>query len=112
MAVSASLEHAGERRLPLPARLYLAHERLAIGGGTMLALLVAWEVFGRSGLVDPLFISSPTRIAQAGWQLGHDRDFWSDLQISATEFWAMAQRLRLPFRSGWRSGCPDACNTC
>jgi ABC-type nitrate/sulfonate/bicarbonate transport system permease component len=86
MAIPASLERAGERRHPLPARLYLAHERLAIGGGTMLGLLVMWEAFGRSGLVDPLFISSPTRIALAGWQLGHDHDFWNDLEISVTEF--------------------------
>jgi NitT/TauT family transport system permease protein len=86
MALPAALEYAGERR-PSPAmRLYLAHERLAIGGGTLLALLLAWEMFARSGLVDPLFISSPTRIAQAGWQLGHDPDFWKDLQISANEF--------------------------
>ena len=86
MAISATLDDAGERPRSLPARLYLAHERLAIGGGTLLALLLVWEAFGRSGLVDPLFISSPTRIAQAGWQLGHDADFWNDLQVSATEF--------------------------
>jgi ABC-type nitrate/sulfonate/bicarbonate transport system permease component len=99
MAVSASVEHAGERQHPLPARLYRAHERLAIGGGTMLALLVAWEAFGRSGLIDPLFISSPTRVAQAGWQLGHDHDFWNDLQISATEFmlgYAAAVAIAVP----------------
>jgi ABC-type nitrate/sulfonate/bicarbonate transport system permease component len=86
MAVSATLDDAGERPRSLPARLYLAHERLAIGGGTLLALLLAWEAFARSGLVDPLFISSPTRIALAGWQLGHDADFWNDVAVSATEF--------------------------
>jgi ABC-type nitrate/sulfonate/bicarbonate transport system permease component len=86
MAISATLDDAGTRPRSLPARLYLAHERLAIGGGTLLALLLAWEAFARSGLVDPLFISSPTRIAQAGWQLSHDADFWNDLRVSATEF--------------------------
>src|SRR5215813_15409934 len=40
----------------------------------------------RSGLVDPLFISFPTQVAQAGWQLSHDRDFWNDVEVSATEF--------------------------
>ena len=50
-----------------------------IGGGTLIALLLAWEALGRSGLVDPLFIPSPTRIAQAGWGLSRDRDFWNDL---------------------------------
>jgi len=68
------------------ARLYLAHERLAIGGGTLVAFLLLWEAFGESGLVDPLFVSSPTRVAQAGWQLVHDGDFWNDLTVSGREF--------------------------
>jgi NitT/TauT family transport system permease protein len=67
-------------------RFYLEHERLAIGVGTLLALLLVWEAFARSGLIDPLFISSPTRVAQAGWELVHDRDFWNDVRVSGTEF--------------------------
>src|SRR5262245_31402486 len=86
MAISATHDNAGTRPRSLLARLYLAHERLAIGGGTLLALLLAWEAFGRSGLVDPLFISSPTQIVKTGWQLGHDADFWNDVAVSATEF--------------------------
>jgi ABC-type nitrate/sulfonate/bicarbonate transport system permease component len=68
------------------AALYLDHERLVIGGGTLLGFLLLWEAFGRSGLVDPLFISSPTQVALAGWGLVHDRDFWNDLRVSGTEF--------------------------
>jgi ABC-type nitrate/sulfonate/bicarbonate transport system permease component len=68
------------------ARLYLDHERLVIGGGTLVAFLLLWEALGRSGLVDPLFVSSPTRVAQAGWQLVRDRDFWTDLAVSGHEF--------------------------
>jgi ABC-type nitrate/sulfonate/bicarbonate transport system permease component len=86
MAIPATLEHARERRDSLPARLYRAHERLVIAGGTLIAVLAIWEALGRSGLIDPLFISSPTRIAQAGWELGRERDFWTDLEVSGTEF--------------------------
>src|SRR5262245_48107707 len=86
MAISATLDDAGGRPRSLSARLYLAHERLAIGGGTLLVRLLAWEALGRSGLVDPLFISSPTQIAKTGWQLGHEADFWNDVAVSATEF--------------------------
>src|SRR5215471_17596269 len=88
MAIPANLELAahGERRRTSLARLYLEHECLAISGGTLVAVLLLWEVLGRSGLVDPLFISSPTQVAQAGWQLSHDRDFWNDVEVSATEF--------------------------
>ena len=53
-----------------PAETGWAYERFVIGGGTLLAVLLLWEAFGRSGLVDPLFISSPTRVAQAGFSLG------------------------------------------
>jgi NitT/TauT family transport system permease protein len=49
-------------------------------------VLLLWEALGASGLVDPLFISSPTRVAKAAWELSRDRDFWNDLRVSATEF--------------------------
>src|SRR5262244_2031359 len=88
MATPANLELAAHGEGPRSglARFYLEHERLAIGGGTLVAVLLLWEALGRSGLVDPLFISFPTQVAQAGWQLSHDRDFWNDVEVSATEF--------------------------
>src|SRR5258708_34351697 len=88
MTIPAHLELStqSKRRRSSLAGLYLAHERTAIAGGTLLALLLVWEALGASGLVDPLFISSPTRVARAAWLLSHDRDFWTDLQVSATEF--------------------------
>jgi NitT/TauT family transport system permease protein len=65
---------------------YHDHERLAIGAGTLLTLLLAWEIVGRSGLVDPLFISSPTQVMQAGYALLRDPEFWNDLRVSGLEF--------------------------
>jgi ABC-type nitrate/sulfonate/bicarbonate transport system permease component len=88
MAIPANLDLSaqGQGRRSRLARLYLAHEPAAIAGGALLAVLLLWQALGASGLVDPLFISSPTRVAKAGWQLSHDRDFWSDVEVSATEF--------------------------
>jgi NitT/TauT family transport system permease protein len=88
MAIPAHLELSArsERRRARLVRIYLEHERVAIAGGSLLAVLLVWEAFGASGLVDPLFISSPTRVARAAWLLSYDRDFWTDLQVSATEF--------------------------
>src|SRR5712691_2310849 len=88
MAIPANLEQSapGEPRRPALASLCVDHERALIGGGTLLAFLLICEAFGRGGLVDPLFISSPSRVAQAGWGLIHDRDFWNDLKVSGTEF--------------------------
>ncbi len=74
------------RALNAFAQLYLAHERLAIGGGTLLAFLLIWEAVGTSGLVDPLFISSPSQVVMTGYTLMHDRDFWQDLAVSGREF--------------------------
>ena len=85
-----------------------------IGGGTLAAFLLLWEAFGRSGLVDPLFISSPTQVVQAGYGLMQDRDFWNDLAVSGTEFilgYGAAVRDRRS-RSGSRSDCRNGCNTC
>ena len=88
MAIPSHLELSkpSERRRSRLARLYLEYERVAIAGGTLLTLLLVWEALGTSGLVDPLFISSPTRVARAAWLLSHDRDFWTDVEVSATEF--------------------------
>ena len=88
MIIPAHLELSkpSERRRSRLARLYLEYERVAVAGGTLLTLLLVWEALGTSGLVDPLFISSPTRVARAAWLLSHDRDFWTDVEVSATEF--------------------------
>ena len=68
------------------ARLKIEPERALIGGGTFLAFLLIWEALASSGLVDPLFISSPSRVALSGYALIRDREFWDDLTLSASEF--------------------------
>jgi ABC-type nitrate/sulfonate/bicarbonate transport system permease component len=86
MTVPINPATASDPRRSALAVLYLEHERLAIGGGTLLGFLLLWEAFGQSRLIDPLFISSPTRVAQAGWELVHNPDFWTDLRVSGNEF--------------------------
>jgi ABC-type nitrate/sulfonate/bicarbonate transport system permease component len=50
-----------------------------------LVFLVIWELIVDLGWVKPLFISSPSRIFQAGlWLFGHG--LWKDIGISAGEF--------------------------
>jgi NitT/TauT family transport system permease protein len=62
------------------------HERILIGGGTLAVFLLAWEICADAGVVNPLFISSPSRIARAGAVLSADPDFWNDVRVSASEF--------------------------
>src|SRR5712671_5617951 len=99
MAVPINLDEDAPDQRTSPVETGSAYERSAIGGGTLLAVLLLWEAFARSGLVDPLFISSPTRVAQAGWQLVRDRDFWTDLRVSGTEFlfgYGLAVAIAIP----------------
>jgi NitT/TauT family transport system permease protein len=82
-----------------PAETGWAYERIVIGGGTLVAVLLLWEAFARSGLIDPLFISSPTRVAQAGYGLLQDGDFWNDLRVSGLEFlfgYGLAVAIAIP----------------
>ena len=62
------------------------HERMLIGGGTLALFLLVWQFAADSGLIDPLFVSSPSRIAHAGAALAAEADFWNDVRVSATEF--------------------------
>jgi ABC-type nitrate/sulfonate/bicarbonate transport system permease component len=68
------------------SKLYHDNERLVIGAGTLVALLLTWEVLGRSGVVDPLFVSSPARVIEVGSALLKEPDFWNDLRVSGIEF--------------------------
>jgi ABC-type nitrate/sulfonate/bicarbonate transport system permease component len=61
-------------------------ERYLIGGGTLVVFLFVWELCTDSGAINPLFISSPSRIAEAGAAAMSDPDFWNDVRVSANEF--------------------------
>jgi NitT/TauT family transport system permease protein len=72
----------------------------------VLAVLVAWEAIGRTGLVNPLFISSPTLAARAAYELFAEGEIWKDLRVSATEFvvgylLAAAVAIPLGLAVGW-----------
>jgi NitT/TauT family transport system permease protein len=99
MAVPIDLDQDAPDERQSPAGTGWAYERVVIGGGTLLAVLLLWEAFARSGLVDPLFISSPTRVAQAGFGLLQDGDFWNDLRVSGAEFlfgYGLAVAIAIP----------------
>ncbi len=67
------------------SRVWLGAPRL-VSGSALLLFLLLWEAAADSRLVDPLFISSPSRIVLVGWQLVGDEEFWRDLRVSSTEF--------------------------
>jgi ABC-type nitrate/sulfonate/bicarbonate transport system permease component len=94
----------------LTSRLWHAcvsgRERLLIGGGAILVFLAVWEIVAATALVDPLFISSPSRIVAVGRELVHEEEFWNDVRVSAAEFvfgylWAIAIGIPLGLLTGW-----------
>ncbi|MGG1661598.1 ABC transporter permease [Brevibacillus sp. NRS-1366] len=73
---------------------------------SIVAVLVLWEFIARQEIVDPLFISSPTAIAQAAVVMLQESDFWKDLGVSGYEFivgFGLAILVGIPLGvfSGW-----------
>lgn len=66
-------------------RYYHKYENGILGLTAVIIFLILWELIVYFGLVKPLLISSPTRIAIAAqWLFTHG--FLEDIRISATEF--------------------------
>ncbi len=68
------------------ARLYMTLQRPILGASGMLLFLLAWEYVGTSGLVNPLFVSAPSKIVKAASVMVQQGDIWNDLYVSGSEF--------------------------
>lgn len=84
----------------------LGARRLLIGAGTIIGLLVLWEAVADFGLVNPMLISSPSRVVAAGVEPFVSGDIWQDIDVSAREFaWgysaAIAIGIPLGLATGW-----------
>ncbi len=111
MATIGSLDEniyvASEDNEPGPLRsFYDAYYRLILGGGAVVAFLVWWEWAGTSGAVNPLFISSPSRIVHAYASLIASGELGKDVWVSSLEFFygfALAIAVGIPFGilMGW-----------
>jgi NitT/TauT family transport system permease protein len=72
----AADEAAVKPRRPLPSWV--------ITIGSLVALLGAWEIFGRD--INPVFGSYPSAIAEAGWELARTGKLWTALSDSLRPF--------------------------
>lgn len=77
-----------------------------IGLGSVTLFLVVWELLADTGLVHPLFISSPSRIVLAGARLFATGEIWPHIATSLTEFgigFGLAILLGVPLgmAAGW-----------
>jgi NitT/TauT family transport system permease protein len=85
---------------------YAVHERGIVGSAGIIGLLLVWELVARLGLVDPIFMSSPTAVVRAGARLFVEGDVWADLRVSGTEFllgYGLAALIGIPLglATGW-----------
>jgi ABC-type nitrate/sulfonate/bicarbonate transport system permease component len=102
---------------------YRAHERAILGAAAVIVFLVAWEGFARGWWADalhpllgasaerlslkPIFISSPTLVAQAAWHMFFvTGEIWRDLAWSGFGYalglaLAIAVGIPLGLAAGW-----------
>lgn len=105
----------GRRRQGPWRQLWRDHVRLLLGTASGLAFLALWELYARSGAVNPLFLPAPSQVGPVGWQLISTGDWLPDLQTSATEFgvgFVLAVLLAIPLglAAGWYRPLRDALN--
>lgn len=85
---------------------YRRMEPVLLGGCCLVILLIAWQICADTGVVDKLFVSSPTDV---GRQLGHylaTAQFWADLQTTGVTFleglgWSLVVGLVLGLAMGF-----------
>jgi NitT/TauT family transport system permease protein len=61
-------------------------ENFLLGAGAVIAFLLFWQLAVALGWVNPLFTSSPSRIAVAALQMFRDGTIYPDLVVSGEEF--------------------------
>jgi ABC-type nitrate/sulfonate/bicarbonate transport system permease component len=66
--------------------LYKKNENFILGTISVTVFLLFWELSVLLGWIDPLFISSPSRILSTGFLLFLDGAIYNDLRVSGIEF--------------------------
>lgn len=88
-------------------RFYLNQEKKILGGTAMAVFLIVWELAGNVfQWVNPMFMSSPSLIFKAGYQMFVSGEIYNDLYVSGIEFlggYLLAVAVAIPFgiMVGW-----------
>jgi NitT/TauT family transport system permease protein len=88
-------------------KFYLNQEKKILGSAAVIIFLGIWELVGNGlQLINPMFMSAPSLIAKAGFQLFASGEIFQDLYISGIElFWGyfLSVAVAVPFgiAIGW-----------
>jgi NitT/TauT family transport system permease protein len=88
-------------------KFYLNHEKTILGGSAVAIFLIVWELVGNVfQWINPMFMSSPSLIFKAGYQLFASGEIYHDLYVSGIElfggyFLAVAVGIPMGILVGW-----------
>ena len=68
-------------------RFYLIQEKKILGAAAVIMFLTAWELCGNTlQLINPLFMSAPSFVFKAAYQMFASGEIYNDLYVSGIEF--------------------------
>jgi len=68
-------------------KFYLNQEKKILGTTAVILFLLTWETIGNwAGLINPMFMSAPSLVGKAAWQMFASGEIYNDLYISGIEF--------------------------
>jgi NitT/TauT family transport system permease protein len=88
-------------------KIYLANEKKILGTIAVAIFLTAWELVGNVfQLINPMFMSAPSLIFKAGYEMFRSGEIYHDLYVSGVEFlggYFLAAAVGIPFgiMTGW-----------
>ncbi|HVO94934.1 MAG TPA: ABC transporter permease [Terriglobales bacterium] len=88
-------------------KIYLKHEKKILGGTAVGIFLIVWELVGNVfQWINPMFMSSPSLIFKAGFEMFRSGEIYHDLYVSGIEFlggYFLAAVVAIPFGiiCGW-----------
>ena len=88
-------------------KIYLANEKKILGTIAVAIFLTAWELVGNVfQLINPMFMSAPSLIFKAGYEMFRSGEIYHDLYVSGVEFlggYFLAAVVGIPFgiMTGW-----------
>jgi NitT/TauT family transport system permease protein len=88
-------------------KIYLANEKKILGSIAVAIFLIAWELVGNVfQWINPMFMSAPSLIFKAGYEMFRSGEIYHDLYVSGVEFlggYFLAAAVGIPFgiMTGW-----------